>query len=69
MSDLFLNKEELQSLTGKKLTPAQVCALSTMGIVYKRRPDGFPVVMRAHVEKVLGAITEQSKTRTRPIFE
>ncbi|WP_370634329.1 DUF4224 domain-containing protein [Methylophilus sp. Leaf408] len=43
-----------QPLTGNKRSDAQARSLNHMGIEHKSRPDGSVVVLRAHVEKVLG---------------
>lgn len=51
---MILNKSELIELTGRRIKSAQVRALRFMGIEHKIRPDGSVVVLRAHVEKVLG---------------
>jgi hypothetical protein len=52
---MFLTAAELADLTKRKLPRAQVRALRTMGIEHIIRPDGSPVVLRAHVEAMLGA--------------
>lgn len=51
---MFLTPEELQQLTGRKRRNAQVLVLRFMGIEHRVRPDGSVVVLRAHVEQVLG---------------
>jgi len=52
---LVLTPEELVALTGKRRYRAQSRALSRMGISHRLRPDGFPVVSRAHFEEIMGA--------------
>ena len=52
---MFLTPAELAELTGYKLPGAQVRALRAMGIEHRIRPDGRPIVLRAHVEAMLGA--------------
>jgi hypothetical protein len=47
---IVLTKEELAELTGKERPSAQVRALTQMGIPYRKRPDGSPVVFRVHLE-------------------
>jgi hypothetical protein len=47
---MFLSKDQLYELTGKRRPKAQARALDAMGIPYRRRPDGSPVVLRTHVE-------------------
>jgi len=51
---LFLTPQELESLTGRKLPSAQHRALNKMGIEHRRRPDGRIVVLRSHLESVMG---------------
>lgn len=51
---MFLTREEIAELTGKKLVSHQTRALGIMGMEFRTRPDGSLVVLRAHVEKVLG---------------
>jgi hypothetical protein len=52
---MILSHDELIELTGKRTKPAQTQALKFMRIEYRMRPDGSPVVLRSHVEKLLGA--------------
>ncbi len=59
---LFLSPDELQTLTGRQRKSAQSRALSMLGIEHKVRADGFPVVLRAHIERVMGG-TESSTTK------
>jgi hypothetical protein len=47
---MFLSKDQLYELTGRRRPKAQARALSLMGIPYRRRPDGSPVVLRIHLE-------------------
>jgi Domain of unknown function (DUF4224) len=47
---LILSKEELVILTGKERSKAQGRALAHMGIPYRTRPDGSPVVVRVQLE-------------------
>jgi hypothetical protein len=51
---MFLSNVEIEELTGKKRCAAQAKVLNALGITHKRRPDGSLVVLRAHVEAVLG---------------
>ena len=46
MSSICLTREELVELTGKKYKSCQVRVLAEMGIPYRVRPDGTPVVLR-----------------------
>ena len=51
---MFLNREELIELTGRRVKSAQVRVLRYMGIEHRIRPDGSVAVLKAHVEQVLG---------------
>lgn len=55
MSDMFLTPDELIEMTGRKQMRAQAIALTHLGIIHKIRADGKPLVLRAHVEQLLGA--------------
>lgn len=68
---MFLTREELKALTGRTQRPAQVAALRHMGIEHRVRPDGSVAVLRAHVERLLGAEeTPDGKLRkTEPDFD
>jgi len=54
---LILSHAELCTLTGRTRFSAQAKAIAVMGINYRIRPDGFPVVSRAHFEAIMGAET------------
>ena len=47
---MFLSKDELVQLTGRRRPKAQARALTRMGIPHRRRPDGSPVVLRIHLD-------------------
>lgn len=51
---MFLTPEELVQLTGRHRRDSQVRALNFMGIEHCIRPDGKVVVLRRHVEEMLG---------------
>ncbi len=55
---MILSHEELIELTGKKAKPAQVQALRYIGLEFRLRPDGSPIVLKSHVEKVFGGSQE-----------
>jgi len=59
---LFLSREELEELTGYKKPSAQARALNSMGIEYRVRPDGAVIVLRSHLEAILGGSTEHTAT-------
>ena len=48
---MILSHEELIELTGKKAKPAQVQALRYIGLEFRLRPDGSPIVLKSHVAK------------------
>lgn len=50
----FLTADELDQLTGRTRSDAQKRALRYMGIEHRVRPDGSLVVLRRHVNQVLG---------------
>ncbi len=52
---MILTHTELIELTGRRVKSAQVRVLRFMGIDHKIRPDGSVVVLRAHVDHVMGA--------------
>lgn len=49
-----LSRDELREICGAVRHDKQCEALRKMGIPYLSRPDGSPVVDRAHVRKLLG---------------
>jgi hypothetical protein len=51
---MFLEKIEIETLTGRVRKDAQVRVLRFMGIEHKVRPDGSVAVLRSHVEQSLG---------------
>lgn len=55
---MFLTPDELIELTGRKRRDAQAMVLRYMGIEHRVRPDGAVIVLRAHVEQVLGGRSE-----------
>ena len=52
---MFLTADEVAELTGRRRRDAQVVQLRALGIAHRQRADGSLVVLRAHVEQVLGA--------------
>ena len=67
MSEMFLTKPDLESLTKRKQSAAQARVLRAMGIVFKLRADGSLVVLRAHVEAEFGM--KQRAAQVRATFE
>lgn len=62
----ILSFEELCILTGRRRYSAQARALARMGISYRLRPDGFPIVSRAHFEQSMGAATSRPERAVEP---
>ena len=54
---MFLTPEEIADLTGRSRRDAQAKVLALMGVEHRLRPDRSIVVLRAHVEKLLGGVT------------
>lgn len=51
---MFLTTEEIAALTNRIRRSAQIRALRHLGIEHKVRADGSVVVLRSHVEHILG---------------
>jgi hypothetical protein len=51
---MFLTDTELTDLTGAKRRECRVRALRAMGVEHRIRPDGRVIVLRSHVEALLG---------------
>jgi hypothetical protein len=51
---MFLNAQELKELTKRKRSTSQIIVLRSLGIEHKVRPDGSVLVLRGHVERLLG---------------
>lgn len=54
MTSTFLTKEEVVEMTGRSQRAAQTRELTSMGVIHKLRADGSVLVLRAHVEQLLG---------------
>lgn len=52
---LILSHAELCAVTGRSRYRAQSKALTRLGFSHRVRPDGFPLVSRAHFEEIMGA--------------
>lgn len=63
---LILSHEELSALTGRRRYRAQARALARMGITHRLRPDGFPIVSRAHFEQSMGLSPPPSERAVEP---
>jgi len=57
---LTLSREEIAQLTDRVRKSAQCDVLRQLGIPYKTRPDGSPVVLRAAMEVTLGYAPKKS---------
>lgn len=62
MNAMFLDEDDLVSLTQRKQRSAQAKVLSSMGIVFKIRPDASLAVLRAHIEAEFGAVRKAALT-------
>ena len=51
---MFLTEDEIIELTRKTRRDAQSRALRFIGIEHRPRPDGSLIVLRSHVEALLG---------------
>lgn len=60
---MFLTDDELAELTGRTRRPAQIKQLRGMCIQHLIRPDGCIVVLRSHVEGLLGG-AQETKVQT-----
>ena len=65
---MFLSDDELSGLTGAKRRETRVRALRAMGIEHRLRPDGHVIVLRSHIEALLGGApgTIVSAPKTEP---
>jgi len=61
MEGMFLDDDELRSMTHRVQRAAQARMLRSMGIAFKQRADGTLAVLRAHVEKEFGAGKERQQ--------
>ncbi|WP_036025547.1 DUF4224 domain-containing protein [Paraburkholderia dilworthii] len=52
---MFLTRDELTHLTGRRQRGSQAQVLRMMGIEHRVRPDGHIIVLRRHVEQLFGA--------------
>ncbi|WP_150588156.1 DUF4224 domain-containing protein [Pandoraea eparura] len=66
MSSTFLSSDEVHELTGRRQHAAQVRTLRTMGIEHRVRPDGSVVVLRAHVEALMGVTASRRVAEWQP---
>ena len=60
---LCLSDDELADLTRKSRPSAQIRALNSMGIEYRRRPDGSVAVLRVSVLSAFGVKLSRAELR------
>lgn len=65
---MFLTREDIISLTGRKRLRCQTAWLIEHGYKFDVNSAGLPVVLRSVVERRLGGIVE-AKRSARPRFE
>lgn len=53
--NMFLDPDALYELTRRRRSDAQIRMLRAMGIEHRIRADGSVAVLRAHIEKLVGA--------------
>jgi hypothetical protein len=70
MAAVFLSDEEIEQLTEKKRHSTQQKILNALGISHKVRPNGTLVVLRSHVEKLLGgSVAAPAKKEPEPNWD
>jgi hypothetical protein len=52
---MFLSKDELIELTGRRRRDSQARVLRALGIEHRIRPDGRVIVLREYVKQQFGA--------------
>lgn len=66
---LFLSKEEIAELTGRKQRQKQVEQLTAMRITFTLNAFGWPKVLRKSIEAELGANLNQRDSNNSSIFK
>jgi hypothetical protein len=61
MSNMFLTADEISEMTQRIQYKAQAKQLVALGVEFRIRADGSLLVLRAHVERLLGGASEQTK--------
>ena len=61
---LVLSYDELCIVTGRRRHSAQARALADMHISFRLRPDGLPLVSRAHFEQAMGEAGADTQSKT-----
>jgi hypothetical protein len=68
----FMTIEEMRAMTRLKVGAAIARWFQAQGITYKMGVDGYPVVLKSHVEQVMSGIAPTSRAarpKTKPDFE
>lgn len=60
---MFLDRDELVSLTSRRRRDAQLVQLRALGVEHRVRADGSLAVLKAHVEQLFGASRPPSKRK------
>ena len=63
---IYLKDEEICGITNRKQHTVQIRALIGMGIDYKIRPDGSPLVSRLAYERNMGGIDPKNTHEESP---
>jgi hypothetical protein len=63
MNNLFLEPPELEGLTGRRRSTAQVRVLRALGIEHRVRPNRTIAVLRDHVNNVFNGTTKSPERR------
>lgn len=66
MPGIILDPDEIKEITNRTRVHAQARMLRAMGIAHKPRADGSLVVLRSHVEKLLGGSVESKGKAIEP---
>ncbi|WP_189459645.1 DUF4224 domain-containing protein [Jeongeupia chitinilytica] len=61
---MFLSQPELCELTNRVRRGSQATVLNSLGIEHRVRPDGSVLVLRAHVERLLGGGEQPARKST-----
>jgi hypothetical protein len=67
MTSMFLDQEEIKSLTNSTRRDAQTKALRAMGIEHKVRPDGSIAILRDHINKVFDGNPDSVRKRVKVV--
>lgn len=62
---MFLSNEELQALTGAIQPTKMIKWLKEEGFTFKVGLDGYPVVLKDHVRRILGAEAPAARKKPR----